>query len=81
VILFQIDPQSVAVFPLERDAPRPVDVNAVADGGFMQRMKLKPWEIHVLKNGGLVESVEAADASLSQVRRNLCTSACREQFV
>jgi hypothetical protein len=29
MILFKIDPQRIAVIPLERDAPRTVDVNTV----------------------------------------------------
>jgi hypothetical protein len=42
MILLEIDPPSVAVNPLESDAPRTVDVNAVSPGPSSQAMKAEP---------------------------------------
>jgi hypothetical protein len=45
MILFKIDPQRIAVIPLERDAPRTVDVNTVTSGRPLKAMEVEPRHV------------------------------------
>jgi hypothetical protein len=59
VILFEIDPEGVAILELECDAPRPVHVDRVA-GGIVpsQRMEIEPGQVHILRPLRAIERIE-----------------------
>jgi hypothetical protein len=40
--MFKIDPQGLAVVPLERDAPRAVDMDRIASRLALECMEVKP---------------------------------------
>jgi len=45
MILFKIDPQRVAISPLERDAPRTVDVNTVTCRHPLKAVEIESWHV------------------------------------
>lgn len=60
MVLFKIDAPSVALLKLECNAPRPVDVDRVADRSeSLQRVKVEAWKVHVLGLKGYIQPVEA----------------------
>jgi hypothetical protein len=42
MILFQIDPQGLALFPLKGDAPRAVNMDTVPGGASLKNMEVEP---------------------------------------
>ena len=45
MVLLQIDPQGIAIVPLEGDAPRAIDMNTASGGGPLQAMEVEPRDI------------------------------------
>jgi hypothetical protein len=64
MVLRQVDPKRVAFLELEGDAPRPVDVNRVADRLASQGMKIESGDIHIFRTPGLIEGIEPTRAAL-----------------
>jgi len=65
VVLLEIDPIGIAVFELEGNAPRPIDVDRVSGRPMApQSMKVETWNIHVLRMHGPVEGVKASQNSV-----------------
>src|SRR5258708_15703944 len=63
VVLFEIDATGFAIFELERDAPRSIDMDRIALRiKPLQRMKIEARNVHFL---GLDGDIEARQASLS----------------
>jgi hypothetical protein len=63
VVLLEIDPESVAV-ELKGEAPRAIDVHAVADGNAVQRVKIEAGQVQVLRSPGGVQTVKADQNAL-----------------
>jgi hypothetical protein len=71
MVLFQIDAVSVTVLELEGDAPRPVDVGAIALRLPAQRVEVEAGDIHIPGNFRNVQRVENNQHPFLQSRRNL----------
>jgi len=64
MMLLQVDTYRVAIFELESDAPRTIDVDRVSGRTMaMQDMKVEAWKVHVLRSPGPIESVETPEDS------------------
>jgi hypothetical protein len=66
VILFQINSESSRRIPFERDAPRSVHVDAMANWFSFQRMQTETGKIQVLQIVRRCQGVQHVSASLSQ---------------
>jgi hypothetical protein len=66
VILLQINSKGSWRIPFERDAPRSVHVDAMANWFSFQRMQTETWKIEVLQIVRRFQSVQHVSASLSQ---------------
>jgi hypothetical protein len=64
MILFEVHSLGKRRVPFERYAPRPIDVNAVTDGPYVQLMQLKPGQIQVAQTVGRIQRVHHVRASL-----------------
>jgi hypothetical protein len=74
VILLEIDSAGVAIFELERDAPRSIDVDRVAFRvKAVQSVKVEAGDIHFLGAEGDVETVQPRENALLHFRINLRT--------
>lgn len=71
MILLEVDPESVASFKLERDAPGAVDVHSVTGRHAVQQMKVKARQIHLIRNDNDVQPVEANQNTFMQFRIDL----------
>src|SRR5712692_6673230 len=72
VVLFEIDATGLAVFELERDAPRSIDVDGIAPRiEPLQRMKIEARNVHFLSPNGDVEPVEPCENSFVHLRIDL----------
>jgi hypothetical protein len=66
VILFQINSESSRRIPFERDAPRSVHMDAMANWLSFQRVQIEAWKIKILQIVRSFQSVQHVSASLSQ---------------
>jgi hypothetical protein len=58
VVLFEIDATGFAIFELERDAPRSIDVDRMAFRvESLQRMKIEARNVHFLGSDGDIETI------------------------
>jgi hypothetical protein len=64
MILLEVETHRVAIFELESDAPRTIDVDRVSGRTMaMQDMKIEAWNVHVLRPPGPIESVQTPEGS------------------
>jgi len=63
VILFQVYSSRAALFPLECDTPRPVNMDAVPLRLGVQWMKIEPRQIQLRETKGALQRIEASDAA------------------
>jgi hypothetical protein len=62
VVLPEVDTMGIALSELERDAPRPVDVNGVSIRAMPpEGMKVKTGNIHILWTRRLIESIQTPE--------------------
>lgn len=80
MILLQIDPPGIALDPLEGNAPRAVDVEAVALRQAVQAMKVEARYLQVADLARLVERIKPASAAPVKVRRNPSALPGRKQL-
>jgi hypothetical protein len=66
MILLQINSKGSRSIPFERDAPRAVHVDAVADWLSPERMQTEAWKIEVLQIVRCFQSVQHVSTSLGQ---------------
>src|SRR6266849_8168880 len=73
MVLFKINPESVARVEFESDAPRAIDMNRVAgwDESF-QRMKIKPWKVHLFRHDCGIKAIEADQDTFMHLDVDLC---------
>jgi hypothetical protein len=71
VVLLKVHTNGLVFLPLEGDTPRSVDMNRIALRPAPKRMKVEAWQIHVTRDFGLIQRVEASSASLVKVESNL----------
>lgn len=79
MILFQVDPQRIASFPLERDAPRTVDVNTVPFGRPLKAMEVEPRHVQVSQDLRLIQGVQAPQTAFLQILPYPAAAATLEQ--
>jgi hypothetical protein len=76
VVLFEIDATGFAIFELERDAPRSIDVDRIALRiKPLQRMKIEARNVHFLMSDGDIETIESRENSFMHLRIDLRTLA------
>ena len=63
MILFQAYSSRVALFPLESETPRPINMDAVPLRFGVQRMKIETRQIQLLKTEGALQRIESPDAT------------------
>ena len=71
MVLLEIDTHRFAGFPLERNAPRPIDVKAVALRLSLQSMKIEAGNPEILKLCGFVQHIQATKGARCKVRPNV----------
>src|SRR5215475_1503692 len=67
MILFKIDAQRIAIFPLECDAPRIVDVHTVTLQHPLQAMEIESRHIDVCQRLCLIQRFQAAQTACMQL--------------
>jgi hypothetical protein len=67
MILFQIDPQYLAVLPLEGDALWTVDVNTVPGRFPLKAMEVETWYVQVNQGFGVIQGFQAPQTASLQV--------------
>ncbi len=76
MVLFEIDAAGFAIFELERDAPRSIDVDRIALRiESLQGMKVEARNVHFLGSDGDVETIEPRENSFMHLRIDLRTLA------
>jgi hypothetical protein len=80
MILFQIDPQRLAVFPLKGDAPWAVDVNTVPCGYSLQAMEVEPRYVQVCQRLGVIQGFQAPQTAALQILPYSTAAATPEQL-
>ena len=81
MVLLEIDAESISGFELEGDAPRPVDMDRVADRNqTFQGVEIKPGKVHLLRRGRGIQAVKADQDALVHLGIYLGRSAFRPQF-
>jgi len=71
VIVFQIDPLRILALPFEGDAPRSVDMHAVALGFALQGVEVETRQIQRFRGLGGVDGVQPPQYSRHQGRLHL----------
>ena len=68
MILLKVDAAGVAIREFERDAPRAVDVNRVANRlEALQSMKIKARQVHLLRPRGRIQPIKTDEYALVQL--------------
>ena len=80
MILFQIDIDRIACIEPECNPPGPIYGDGEALRFALQTMEMQPGQIHVFRQGRLIESIEQAQAFLVLIRPNSCASAILEKL-
>jgi hypothetical protein len=80
MILFQIDPQRLARFPLESDAPWTVDVNTVSCGFPLKAMEVEPWYVQVCQRLSVIQGFQAPQTASLQILPYSTAAATLEQL-
>jgi len=76
VVLFEIDAPGFAIFELERDAPRSIDMDRIALRiKPLQRMKIEARNVHFLGSDGDIETIKPCEDSFMHLRIDLQTLA------
>jgi hypothetical protein len=76
MVLPEIDAAGLAIFELEGNAPRSIDVDRIAFRiESVQRMKVEARDVHFLGSDGNVEAVEPCKNALVHFRIDLRTPA------
>lgn len=63
MVLLQIRPVDVAKLPLERNAPRSINMQTVPFRFAAERMEVETWEIQILETLRLIRRIEPSEAS------------------
>jgi hypothetical protein len=79
MILLKVNAIGVAILELERDAPRPIDVDGVALHA-PERVKVEPRHLQFIKALCMVQGVEPPQASIMQGFLDLGRRPALEQF-
>src|SRR5258707_12600836 len=75
VVLLEIDATGFAIFELEGDAPRSIDVDRIALRiKPLQRMKIEARNVHFLGSDGDIETIEPCENSFVQSSRRSSNS-------
>src|SRR6267378_2414066 len=81
VVLLEIDATGFAIFELEGDAPRSIDVDRIALRiKPLQRMKIEARNVHFLGSDGDIETIEPCENSFMHIRTDLRTLALGPEF-
>jgi hypothetical protein len=80
MILLQLYPHGVSVVPLKGDAPRAVDVHAVALWTSSQGVEVEPGYVQVLQARGGIERIQSPQRSRLEVRQDPSSVALLEQL-
>jgi hypothetical protein len=80
MVLFKIDPESVARVEFKSDAPRAVDVNRIAGGNeSFQRVKVKPGKIHLFRCRRDIQAIKPDQDTPMHLDVDLCGATFRPQ--
>jgi len=81
MVLRQVNPPGIFALPFKRDAPRPIDVDAVALQFALQAMEGKSRQLHVLWDYGRIQPIQTPQASINQIRANSGRLALEKQLL
>jgi hypothetical protein len=80
MILLKINPERITFLPLKCDAPRTADVDAIALGHTMESMEVKSGHVQIHQGLGVVQGVEAPQATHLQILPYATTAPMLEQL-
>lgn len=80
MVLLNVHPHGLALVPLERDAPGPVDMQAVTLRLSAQRVKVKARHVGVFEPGSVAKGVQSPPHPRDEVGGDLCGRALVEQL-
>lgn len=70
MVLLQVNLPRVSIAPFERDAPRSIDMKAVAPRLAPQRMEIEAGEVEIAQRGSLFERIQSSKRPALEVRRH-----------
>jgi hypothetical protein len=80
MVLFEINPESIARVEFESNAPRTIDMNRVAGWNeSFQRMKVKPWKVHLFRRGCDIKAIKPDQDTFVHLDVDLRSAAFRPQ--
>ena len=80
MVLLKVNSAYLVIFPFERDAPRAVDVNAVALGSPVEAVEIEARYTQVRQRLGLIQSLQPAQTTRLQVVLYAATAASFKQL-
>jgi hypothetical protein len=81
MVLLEIDAKRVAILELECDAPRPIDMNAIAERRAPKRVEIEAGNVHVLGKRRSIESIKTAQTAIVEHLLDAGGRAPLEQFL
>ncbi len=81
MVLLQINLPGVAIAPFERDAPRAVDVKAVALRLTRERMEIEARDVEIAQRRSLLERIQSPKRPVLEVCRHSSASAFAKQLL
>ena len=81
MVLLQVNLPRVSVAPLERDAPRTIDVKGVALRLAPERMEVEAGNVEIAQRRSLFQRIQSQKRPVLQVRRHSSASTLAKQLV